>query len=194
MKHLMFIFALAFSLPLMAQKNIFSLSAHYGNFDRSPILKDNLAHGGFTLGYQRRIGNHFSLGGNVSWSRFKSAIYTFGNTPSQVPFSIEDKAQLVVIRPEFRWYLNNPFHGLYGGVTLNSCNYIVRSEGETLSPKVRTSNDRGAGAGLLTGYQFNLKAGFGLFLEARYDWMWLGSVGANPGASKNVGLSVGVSF
>ena len=39
MKYLMFIFALACSLPLMAQKNMFSLSAQYGNFDRSPIFE-----------------------------------------------------------------------------------------------------------------------------------------------------------
>ncbi|MEI6409159.1 MAG: DUF3575 domain-containing protein [Bacteroidota bacterium] len=194
MKYLTLVLAFAFSLPLMAQKNMFSLNAQYGSFDQSAILKGVETHGGFTVGFQHRINQHFSLGGNAAWSRLKNKVYTFGSTPSQGSFSVEDKAQLFIIRPELRYYLNSPFQGLYGGVALIGCQYHVQSEGETLTPKTQTSNDRGSGAGLLAGYQLHVKAGFGLFLEARYDWMWLGSKGLNPGASKNFGLGIGVGF
>ena len=194
MKYLTFVFAIAFCLPLMAQKNMFSLNAQYGKFDRSAILKDLQTHGGFTIGFQHRLSPHFSVGINAALSRFKSKVYTYGSTPTQGSFSVEDNAQLFIVRPELRYYLNTPFHGLYGGVAAIGSQYNVRSEGELLTPKTQKSNNRGTGTGILVGYQLNLKGGLGIFLEARYDWIWFGSKGLNPGASKNYGVSLGVSF
>ncbi len=180
------------STNALAQKINISLSGDYGVLVYSPILKSNWESKGFSLAGEIKIKHNITLGGGLQWQFFEPVEGAALTPNGLVVYDINQ--HLVLIKPTVKWYfLNQPWGSLFTGVAGN-WNYLTSTiksapQGVTIQDP---SDLSGLGAGVLLGYRYQFKSGFGLFLQGNTDWLWF-DIGSGTDAKPLYSVGIGVS-
>jgi hypothetical protein len=157
-----------------AQKNSISLNGTYGVFTQNDILKSGRKDGiGMSIAYQAAIKSHFSIGVSAHVARYEPELFLFSSGPFSPILTLEKNFALLSLSPQIRLYSQSGFRGFYGGLVASGNIYLERSSGDASNVTYLNRDYRGLGIGVLSGYQYVLPIGLGVFVDGRFDLIQL---------------------